>query len=71
LATDPTDWLLEENTPSVGYFALTTLCKKPETVPEVIEVKKEIMNIGTLPMILEKQNKQGYWETPDKFFIWK
>ena len=68
LNSDPIDWLLESTNPSVRYFAQTTLLEKAETAPDVIETKNEIMNTGTVPKILDKQNEQGYWETPDKFY---
>ena len=71
LKSDPTDWLLESTNPSVRYFALTTLLEKAETASQVIEAKNEIMNIGTVPKILDKQTEQGYWETPDKFYTAK
>ena len=71
LNSDPTDWLLELNTPSVRYFCLTELLEKPETEPVVQETKKEIMQSGTVPKILSKQNEQGYWELPDKFYTAK
>jgi len=71
LKNDPTDWLLEPYNPSVRYFALTELLEKPETQPEVIAAKNEIMHIGKVPKILGKQSDQGYWETPDKFYTAK
>ena len=71
LKNDPTEWLLETDNPSVRYFALTELLEKPETNPEVDTAKNKIMQIGTVPKILNKQNPQGYWETPDKYYTIK
>ena len=71
LKADPTDWLIEKDNPSVRYFALTKLLEKPETEPGVKEAKNEIMNVGVVPKILGKQNDQGYWETPDRFYTAK
>ncbi len=71
LKNDPTEWLLEEDNPSVRFFTLTELLEKPENDPEVNEAKNEIMNIGVVPKILAKQNAQGYWETPDRFYTAK
>ncbi len=71
LKNDPTEWLLEEDNPSVRFFALTELLEKPENDPEVKEAKNEIMNIGVVPKILAKQNAQGYWEAPDRFYTAK
>ena len=71
LKSDPTEWLLETNNPSVRYFFLTELLEKPETEPEVITAKKEIMHIGIVPRILAKQSDQGYWEIPERFYTAK
>ncbi len=71
LKSDPTDWLLETDNPSVRYFTLTELLEKPETEPEVTAAKNEIMHIGTVPKILGKQSDQGYWETPERFYTAK
>ena len=71
LKKDPIDWLLEMDNPSVRYFALTELLEKPETEPEVIAAKNEIMHIGTVPKILAKQSAQGYWEAPERFYTAK
>jgi hypothetical protein len=71
LKNDPTEWLLETDNPSVHYFTLTELLEKPETEQETIAAKKEIMHRGTVPKILAKQNDQGYWETPDRFYTAK
>ena len=71
LKNDPTDWLLESTNPSVRYFALTALLEKPETDPGVVAAKNEIMQTGKVPKILDKQNTQGYWEAPDKFYTAK
>jgi prenyltransferase beta subunit len=71
LKSDPTDWLLETDNPSVRYFALTELLEKPETEPEVIAAKNEIMHIGIVSKILGKQSDQGHWEAPDRFYIAK
>jgi hypothetical protein len=71
LKNDPTEWLLETDNPSVRYFALTDLLEKPETDSEVVAAKQEIMQTGKVPKILGKQNSQGYWEAPDKFYTAK
>lgn len=71
LKNDATEWLLEEDNPSVQYFALTELLEKPENDPEVAAAKNSIMNHGVVPKILGKQNNQGYWVAPDKFYTAK
>ncbi len=71
LNADATNWLLEEDNPSVRYFALTELLNKPQTDKEVQEAKKAIMNVGLVPKILAKQNGDGSWETPTAFYTAK
>jgi hypothetical protein len=71
LKADPTDWLLETDNPSVRYFALKDLLEKPETDPEVVAAKNEIMHIGLVPKLLGKQSDQGCWEAPDRFYTAK
>jgi hypothetical protein len=71
LKADPTDWLLETDNPSVRYFALKDLLEKPETDTKVVDAKNEIMKIGIVPKILERQNDQGYWDAPDRFYTAK
>jgi hypothetical protein len=65
------EWLLEKENPSVRYFTLTELLGTPEDSDEVIVVKKEIMNSGMVPGILEHQHPEGYWETPADFYMKK
>ncbi len=71
LKADPVDWLLEEDNPSVRYFALSQLLDKPESSSEVQAAKKEIMLTGAVPSILAKQTVSGYWEAPEKFYTAK
>ncbi|OEC88610.1 MULTISPECIES: prenyltransferase/squalene oxidase repeat-containing protein [Methanobacterium] len=69
LNTDPTEWLLEENNPSVRYFTLRNIFERPEMDPEVREAKADIMKTGTVPKILAKQEDGGYWGIPDNFYL--
>jgi len=62
------EWLLEDDNPSVRYFTLTDLLDKPRNGSEVIDAKKQIMKIGVVPKILEKQNPGGYWGKPEDFY---
>ena len=71
LKVDPTDWLLEEDNPSVRYYTLRDILEKSENDPELREAKQEIMKIGLLPAILSKQKKEGYWELPENFYTAK
>lgn len=67
--SDPTDWLLEENNPSVRYFTLIDILKQNEESSEVTEAKEKIMMDGIVPKILNKQKEGGYWETAENFYI--
>lgn len=69
LKADPTDWLLEENNPSVRYFTLVDILGKTENNPEVRMAKENIMKIGAVPGILTKQKDGGYWGKPEDFYI--
>ena len=71
LKNDPTDWLLETDNPSVRCFCLTELLEKPEADPEVVAAKREILQTGKVPKILDKQSPQGCWEAPDRFYTAK
>ena len=53
------EWLLEKDNPSVRYFALTKLLGRNEADKEVLESKDNIMRIGIVPGILEKQNEEA------------
>ena len=69
LKADPTDWLLEDDNPSVKYLALREILEKPETAHEVISARKDIMKTGVVPKILERQSPGGYWEKEEDFYI--
>lgn len=64
LNADPTDWLLEEDNPSVRYLTLRTIVEMPEDHRAVQEAKREIMERGPVPAILEAQHPEGYWLKP-------
>ena len=69
LRADPTDWLLEGDDPSVRYFALTDILGRPESAPEVKEVKAQIMESGPVSRILARQTDEGYWGVREDFYI--
>ena len=71
LNADPTNWLLEEENPSVRYFTLTDIMDKPLNSSKVTATKKSIMSTGVVPKILNKINNGGYWETPTNFYTAK
>jgi len=65
------EWLLEKENPTVRYFTLTKLLKRDEGDLQVLESKEDIMKIGTVPAILDKQNEAGYWGEPLRFYSMK
>lgn len=69
LKSDPIDWLLEENNPSVRYRTLIDVLDKDENNIEVKDSKEKIMVEGIVPKILNKQRAEGYWETAENFYI--
>jgi hypothetical protein len=71
LRTDPTDWLLEDDNPSVRYFTLTRILDLPERHKDVREARQKIMEIGVVPAILAKQQAGGNWEDPRAFYTGK
>jgi hypothetical protein len=71
LQSDPTDWLLESENPSVRYFALTDLLGKTEFDGEVKKAKLNIMEFGLVPKILALQNAEGFWGTGNDFYTAK
>ena len=71
LKADSTGWLLGPGNPSVRYFTLTDILEKSEKESGVKKTKSDIMKTGVVPKILAKQRKEGYWETPDRFYTAK
>ena len=57
------EWLLEPDNPSVRYYAL---CDLKQTALEAD--REAIMSQGLVPRILEKQNPDGSWATPERFY---
>jgi len=71
LKADPTDWLLEDDNPSVRYFMLINILERSGSDSEVRKTKEEIMKTGVVPKILSKQKNEGFWETPKNFYTAK
>jgi len=69
LNSDPVDWLLERDNPSVRYFTLVDILDRIDNNSEVIETRDQIMEIGPVPKILAKQEEGGYWGRPEDFYI--
>ncbi|HYA22341.1 MAG TPA: nitrogen fixation protein NifH [Thermoproteota archaeon] len=69
LKSDPTDWLLESDNPSVKHFTLVDILGRTHDDSEVIETKDQIMKIGPVPKILAKEKGGGYWGRPEEFYF--
>ena len=69
LVSDPTNWLLEEDNPSVRYFTLIDILDKPLNNREVMQAQRNILRTGVVPKILAKQKAGGYWEKAEDFYI--
>src|SRR4030042_3729074 len=69
LKANPLPWLLEEDNPSVRYFALVDLVGAASRDRRVVEAKKAIMEKGIVPKILAGQKKGGYWEKAEDFYV--
>jgi hypothetical protein len=55
------NWLLEDNEPSIRYFTLRQLMDKPENDPEARAARLEIGKKGWGSKILSKQHRGGWW----------
>lgn len=71
LKADATDWLLEENNPSVRYFTLKKLLDKPENDADVQAARQKLMQSGIIPDILEKQREAEYIHAYPRFYTYK
>lgn len=69
LKADQTDWLLEEENPSVRYFTLIDILGCSESDSEVKKARQEITKAGAVPKILSKQKSGGFWGKPEDFYI--
>jgi hypothetical protein len=57
------DWLLEENQPSVRYYALIDLLGRGRNDAEVIEAYSKISKKGWASDILNSQKPEGHWQS--------
>ena len=71
LKADPTDWLLEDDNPSVRFFTLKDFLGMPEDDAAVQSARREIMQTGIVPDILQKQQEPAYLQTYPKFYTAK
>jgi hypothetical protein len=69
LNADPLPWLLEEDDPSVRYFALVDILGISSHDKRAVAARKAIMEKGTVPKILARQKAGGYWEKEEDFYL--
>ena len=63
-----TEWLLEEDQPSIRYYALTQLLGKDEDDSEVRSAKQVIPRKGWAAEILAQQQKGGWWVSGESLY---
>jgi hypothetical protein len=66
LRGEPLPWLLEDDNPSVRYFALRDLLGRPTDDPDMAEARSSIMASKPVREILEAQYPEGYWVKPGR-----
>jgi len=64
LKTNPIEWLLKEENPSVRYFTLRDLSDRREDDRELQAAKAAIPTSKLITEIFSKQKPKGYWEEP-------
>jgi len=57
-----TDWLLEEENPSIRYRTMRELQELPESDPNLQLAKKQISSYQPVKNMLEAMHPEGYWE---------
>lgn len=71
LKADPTNWLLEEENPSVRYFTLKDILDRPENDTAVQTARRSIMQSGLVPDILREQREPAYLQAYPRFYTYK
>ncbi|MDH5481267.1 MAG: nitrogen fixation protein NifH [Candidatus Bathyarchaeota archaeon] len=66
LEKSPLDWLLDEANPSVRCFTLRDVLGMEEYDSQVKDAKREIPKSTVVQKILQKQNREGYWQEPSE-----
>ncbi len=57
-----TEWLLEEENPSIRYRTMRELQELPESDPELQLAKKQISSYQPVKNMLDAMHPEGYWE---------
>ncbi len=69
LSSDPTEWLLESDDPSLRYRVLTELMDVPADSTEALGARKALMRSGPVATILSKQEAGGHWGRKEDFYV--
>ncbi|MEI6100982.1 MAG: nitrogen fixation protein NifH [Eubacteriales bacterium] len=68
LKADPIAWLLENENPSVRYSTLKDILDKPEEDEQIQTARREIMQTGLVPEILQLQKEPAYLQAYPRFY---
>lgn len=71
LKADPTNWLLEEENPSVRYYTLKNIIGRPDDDKDVQTAKRKIMQAGIVPDMLQRQRETEYLQVYPGFYTYK
>ncbi len=66
LKADPTNWLLEEENPSVRYFTLKDILDRPEN-DTASDARRSIMQTGSRPRCHREQREPSYLQAYPRF----
>jgi len=66
---DVIDWLLDEDNPSVRFWALQQLKGKRQADPEVAATQRALMQTPCVKAILEAQKSEGYWGKKESMYL--
>ena len=69
LKEDTINWLLEEENPSVRYWTLRDILEMNEKMPEVVDIRQDIMESELVTSILKAQTEEGYWVHMEDMYL--
>ena len=69
LKSDPTDWLLGTDNPSVRYCTLRDIKGRGENDPDVQKAHNDIMESDLVKTILQAQKSEGYWDSEEDLYL--
>jgi len=62
-----TEWLLEEENPSIRYRTMRELQEVPESDPNLQLAKKQISSYQPVKDMLDAMHPKGYWEEYNRY----